>query len=94
MDGVLTPFVVNSFCWLGCDPDGHSTYVSTKEPLPVDERTARIKELAFRNIEAHNCHVAGTFIYGLPEAKIEKVTMENIEIDFRKSNAGVSRNDG
>ena len=84
MDGVLTPFVVNSYYWC-CDPDGHSTYVSTKEPLPVDERTPRIKELAFRNIEAHNCHVAGTFIYGLPEAKIEKVTMENIEIDFAEN---------
>ena len=42
MDGVLTPFVVNSYYWC-CDPDGHSTYVSTKEPLPVDERTPRIK---------------------------------------------------
>lgn len=84
MDGVLTPFVVNSYYWC-CDPDGHSTYVSTKEPLPVDERTPRIKELAFRNIEAHNCHVAGTFIYGLPEAKIEKVIMENIEIDFAEN---------
>lgn len=25
------------------------------------------------------------FIYGLPEAKIEKVTMENIEIDFAEN---------
>ena len=29
--------------------------------------------------------LAGTFIYGLPEAKIEKVTMENIEIDFAEN---------
>lgn len=84
MDGVLTPFVVNSFYWC-CDPDGHSTYVSTKEALPVDERTPRIRDLTFRNIVAHNCHVAATFLYGLPEAKIESVTLENIEIDFARN---------
>ncbi len=81
MDGVLTPFVVNSFYWC-CDPDGRSEYVRSKEALPVDERTPAIKELTFRNIDARNCHVAATFIYGLPEAKIEKVTMEHITIDF------------
>lgn len=81
MDGVLTPFVVNSYYWC-CDPDGHSEYVSCKEPLPVDERTPQIKQLAFKNIEAHNCHVAASFIYGLPEAKVEEVTFENVSIDF------------
>ncbi|GLC81938.1 glycoside hydrolase family 28 protein [Lacrimispora brassicae] len=84
MDGVLTPFVVNSYYWC-CDPDGHSEYVSTKEPIPVDERIPFIKKLTFRNIEAHNCHVAGAFIYGLPEAKIEKVTFEEVSIDFAEN---------
>ena len=84
MNGVLTPFVVNSFYWC-CDPDGHSEYVSTKEALPVDERTPFIKKLKFRNIKAHNCHVAGSFIYGLPEAKIEDVTFENVSIDFTEN---------
>lgn len=83
MDGVLTPFVVNSYYWC-CDPDGRSEYVSCKKPLPVDERTPFVKKLTFRNIEAHNCHVAGSFLYGLPEAKIEDVTFENVKIDFAK----------
>lgn len=81
MDGVLTPFVVNSYYWC-CDPDGHSEYVRTKEALPVDERTPRIKQLAFRNIEAKNCQVAAAFIYGLPEAKIEEITFEHVNIEF------------
>lgn len=81
MDGVLTPFVVNSYYWC-CDPDGHSEYVRTKEPLPVDERTPGIRQLAFRHIEAVNCHVAVAFIYGLPEAKIEEVRMEHVRISF------------
>ena len=84
MTGVLTPFVVNSFYWC-CDPDGRSEYVRCKEPLPVDERTPRIKQLAFRNIEAHDCHVAASFLYGLPEAKIEEVTFENVTIDFAEN---------
>lgn len=84
MDGVLTPFVVNSYYWC-CDPDGHSEYVKNKEALPVDKRTPFIKKLTFRNIEAHNCHVAGSFIYGLPEAKIEDVTFEQVSVDFAEN---------
>ncbi|MDO4267539.1 MAG: glycoside hydrolase family 28 protein [Eubacteriales bacterium] len=84
MNGVLTPFVINSYYWC-CDPDGHSEYVRTKEPLPVDKRTPFIGSLTFRNIEARNCHVAGSFIYGLPEAKIEDVTFENVYVDFAEN---------
>lgn len=84
MKGVLTPFVVNSYYWC-CDPDGHSEYVSTKEALPVDDRTPQIKQLAFRNIEAHDCHVAAAFIYGLPESKVEEITFENVKIDFAEN---------
>lgn len=81
MDHVLSPFVINSFYW-DCDPDGHTEYVASKKPLPVDDRTPHILQLAFRNIEAHNCHVCGTFFYGLPEAKIQEIEMENISIDY------------
>ena len=65
-------------------PDGKTEYVSSKEPLPVDERTPKIRQLSFRNIEAHNCHVAASFIYGLPESKIEEISFENVTIDFAK----------
>ncbi len=84
MNGVLTPFVVNSYYWC-CDPDGKSEYVKCKDPLPVDERTPFVKSLTFRNIEARNCHVAGSFIYGLPEAKIEQVTFDNVYVDFAEN---------
>lgn len=84
MQGVLTPFVVNSYYWC-CDPDGKSEYVRSKEALPVDEKTPYIKQMAFRNIEAHDCHVAGSFIYGLPEAKIEEISFENVSIDYAEN---------
>lgn len=84
MEGVLSPFVVNSFYW-DCDPDGHTEYVASKDPLPVDERTPAIKRMVFKQIEAHNCYVCGAFIYGLPEAKIEEIMMEDIVIDYCKN---------
>lgn len=83
MDNVMTPFVVNSFYF--CDPDGKTEYVASKAPLPVDERTPRIDRLVFRNIECYNCHVAGAYIYGLPEQKIAEVIMENVHIEYAEN---------
>ncbi|MBQ3530240.1 MAG: glycoside hydrolase family 28 protein [Oscillospiraceae bacterium] len=80
MDGVLTPFVVNSFYF--CDADGHSEYVQSKEPLPVDERTPELRSLCFRNIRAKNCHIAGAFFYGLPEKKIEYIEMKHVKLCY------------
>lgn len=80
MDHVLTPFAINMFYF--CDPDGHSEYVQTKESLPVDERTPSIGQLTFNNIKCTNAHIAGMFFDGLPEKKIEKIVMDNIEIEF------------
>ena len=67
----MTPFVVNSFYF--CDPDGKTEYVGSRKPLPVDDRTPSIKSLTFKDINAKNCHVAGAYIFGLPESKVEKL---------------------
>lgn len=80
MDGVLTPFVIN--CFYFCDPDGHTSYVQSKEVCLPDERTPVLKKLVFRNIQCVNCHVAAAYIYGLPERKIEEILLENIEFSF------------
>ena len=82
MDNVMTPFVVNSFYF--CDPDGKTEYVGSRKPLPVDDRTPSIKSLTFKDINAKNCHVAGAYIFGLPESKVEKLTFENINFSYAK----------
>lgn len=82
MDNVMTPFVVNSFYF--CDPDGKTEYVGTTKELPVDDRTPSIKRLIFKNIKAENCHVAGAYICGLPESKIEKLVFEDIDFSYAK----------
>lgn len=83
MDHVRTPFVVNSY-YNCCDPDAHSDYVKCKSPLPVDERTPAVNQLTFRNITCENCHVAGAFLYGLPEQKIDSIEMDHISIRYAK----------
>mgnify|MGYP001624306371 FL=1 len=85
MDNVMTPFVINSFYF--CDKDGKTDYVQCKDPLPVDDRTPCVKKLAFKNIEAENCHVAAAFFYGLPEQKIEEVEMENVNVTYAENAA-------
>jgi polygalacturonase len=88
MDGVMTPLVIN--CFYFCDPDGHTSYVQTKEAMQVDERTPLVKQLIFRNLECRNCHIAAAYIHGLPEQKIEKVSMENIKFTYAENaSAGV-----
>ena len=80
MDHVMTPFTANAFYF--CDPDGHSEYVQSKEPYPVDDATPSMKHFLFENINAANCHVAAAYFEGLPESKIEKIEMRNCNISF------------
>lgn len=83
MDEVMTPVVINSFYF--CDSDGHSDYVQTKDALPVDDRTPELGDFLFTNIKATNCHVAASYIYGLPEKKIRSVKFENVDISFAEN---------
>ena len=77
MDHVGTPFVVN--CLYYCDPDGHTEYVQSLEPQPVDDRTPYVGNITFRHVNATEVCCAGYFL-GLPEQPIHKVTMEHVNI--------------
>ncbi len=88
MDNVMTPVVFNEFYF--CDSDGHSEYVQSKEPYPVDERTPFLGDFLFKNLVATNCHAAASYMYGLPEKKIHDVTFDNCEFSFSENpKAGV-----
>lgn len=89
LEGVKAPFVVNSFYF--CDPDGRTEYVGTKEALPVDDRTPRIESIEFRNIVCRNAHYCGSYIYGLPEQKIDRIVFDHVTISYAKdAQTGVS----
>ncbi len=83
MKDVLTPLVINMFYY--CDPDGHSEYVQTKEKLPVTDKTPYIGKFVFKNIDCENVNVAAGTFYGLPEAPIRAIEMENIHFKYAKN---------
>ncbi|MBR2528365.1 MAG: glycoside hydrolase family 28 protein [Blautia sp.] len=89
MEEVLTPIVVNSFYF--CDPDGHTSYVQSREAFPVDERTPRIGSLRFEGLTCENTHVQAAYVEGLPEQKIEEVSLKDVAIRFAgEPKAGIS----
>jgi len=83
LDHVMTPLVVNSFYF--CDPDGKTSYVQSREPYPVDDRTPSIRKLIFENMKCTNCHVAAAYFDGLPEQKIEEIVMRNISVSYAEN---------
>ena len=75
MRHVGAPFVVN--CLYFCDPDGHSDYVQSRLPQPVDHRTPRIGAITFKHVDAQDCAACAGYFLGLPEKPIESVTLED-----------------
>ena len=65
-----------------CDPDRYSEYNTTREKLPVDDRTPYLGKFTFRDMECLNCHVAACYCDGLPEMPIDDITLENITFTY------------
>lgn len=80
MDGVMTPIVINM--WYNCDADGKGEYNTTREKLPVDDRTPYLGKFTFRDMVCENCHVAACYCDGLPEMPIDEITVENIRFTY------------
>ncbi len=81
MDGVLTPIVINM--WYNCcDPDRFSEYNTTREKLPVDDRTPYLGKFTFKDMDCENCQVAACYCDGLPEMPIDEITVENIKFTY------------
>lgn len=83
MEQVMSPFTANAFYF--CDPDGRTEFVQSREKYPVNEGTPELKTFCFENITAKDCHVAATYFEGLPERKIEQVTMRNVTVTFAEN---------
>lgn len=83
MKEVLNPFVINMYYF--CDPDGKSLYVSSKEPLPIDERTPHLGDFHFKNIQCLDTIVSAGYFYGLAEMPIEKIKLEHVSITFKET---------
>lgn len=80
MERVLMPVTLNMFYF--CDPDGHTEYVQGQYFMPVDYRTPRIGSLILRDAECTDVNASFVCAYGLPEAPIEKITLENVKVTY------------
>lgn len=81
MEDVKVPFVVNMYYNMG-DNTGHTEYVWTTEKLPVDERTPYIGSFRFQNMVCTQVGYCAGVFYGLPEAPIESICLENVSFTY------------
>ena len=65
-----------------CDPDGHSSYVQNQAMAPRDYRTPTVGRITLKDVECRDCSVSLVCACGLPESKIEKITLENVKADY------------
>lgn len=77
MEKVGTPLCVNAMYF--CDPDGHSEYVQTRLPQPVDENTPTIGQIVFRHVKASGAACAG-YVLGLPEQPVRCIQLQQVAI--------------
>ncbi|WP_459191459.1 glycoside hydrolase family 28 protein [Halosimplex sp. J119] len=70
MRRVACPFTINGYYFMDID----------SEPIPVDESTPLVRNVAYSNITARNVETAG-FFAGLPEQHFENISFSNVEID-------------
>jgi polygalacturonase len=80
MDRVAMPLVINSFYF--CDADGRSDYVQSRLPLEVTDATPQISAITIRNVVASHVGVAAAAFYGLPEAPITGIVIDNYRVSY------------
>ena len=76
---VGNPIVMNMY-YNCCDPDRHSDYVKTREPLPVDGRTPYLGSFVFKNLTCLESQATAAFCDGLPEQPIASVTLDGVYV--------------
>ena len=82
MENVITPLVVNMYYF--CDPDGHTEFVWSRKPHPVDDGTPYIGSFLFKDIDCEDCECMCGYFDGLVEQPIGSVTLENVHFGFKK----------
>ena len=82
MENVITPLVINMYYF--CDPDGHTEFVWSRKPRPVDDGTPYMGRFHFRDIECVDCECMCAYFDGLVEQPIEEITLENVRFCFKK----------
>ncbi len=80
MEDVRMPITVNMHYF--CDPDGHSSYVQSQEEMERDYRTPSIGTITLKDVSCSGVSASLVCACGLPESKIGKIHLENIEAHY------------
>lgn len=81
MKDVHMPFTVNMFYF--CDPDGHTDYVQSQDPAPVDDRTPKIGMIRAENIVSTGADACVLAVCGLPEMPVGHLLFRHVTAEFK-----------
>jgi len=80
MDDVKSPFVINAFYKAGNDDIDERFDREYREPT---ELTPSFRGFTFEDIDCKNVSYGVGFFLGLPESKLERVTLKNITVSYK-----------
>ena len=80
MDGVMSCFVINMYYYLSFEE--YDDYADSKDYREVSELTPHVGEFTFKNVYCVNTKVCAGYFFGFPESKIDKITLENVQITY------------
>ncbi|MDO5641056.1 MAG: glycoside hydrolase family 28 protein [Paracoccus sp. (in: a-proteobacteria)] len=80
LDGVETVLAINAHYF--CDHDGHSAFVQSRTPLPVDAGTPQIGDIQLKDIRATRVRAAFAACLGLPEAPVTRVVIRGASVSL------------
>ena len=80
MDSVKSCLVINMYYYLS--HESYDEYADSKEFKEPCEMTPHVGNFLFKNMKCLNTKVCAGYFYGLPESKIDKVTLENITVTY------------
>ncbi|WP_304502055.1 glycoside hydrolase family 28 protein [Brachybacterium sp. FME24] len=80
MDDVLCPITVNPFYF--CGPDGKDPHVGDRSAREVDGGTPQIRGLHLAHVTAKNVHASAGHLFGLPEAPLVDLTIDDFLVSF------------
>ncbi len=80
MEGVGTPFVINSFYW--ADPDGKTAFIASREAQPVDDGTPSLGGFHLSRITCTGVKLAAAYLLGLPEMPIDGIDINHFSVRY------------
>jgi polygalacturonase len=79
MEKVICPIAINMYYRCGAASDKKAELFSLA-PMPVDALTPHFRDIEISGVDAQHCRASAGFIVGLPEAPIERLTMQHCNI--------------